>query len=58
MADLIQCPCCLMWLNMEFREARIIGEYRDTFLYECKKCGSIFSEDREVIWKWNEGKCE
>lgn len=58
MANIMQCPICLQWLNLEFRETRIVGECEGTFLYECTKCGSVFSEDREIIWKWEEARIE
>jgi len=49
MAEVIQCPACLQWLNMEMHEAVLEGTFDDTLLYKCGKCGAIFSEYGEVI---------
>lgn len=49
MAEVIQCPACLMWLDMEMREAVVEGEYRGSLLYRCGKCEEVFTEYGEVI---------
>lgn len=48
MAEVIQCPACLQWLNLEFKEARIICKDSDGILYKCQKCGNYFDENGEV----------
>jgi hypothetical protein len=40
MAEVIQCPACLLWLNMEKKEAVLYpevleGTFGDTLLYKC-----------------------
>lgn len=49
MAEVIQCPACLMWLNLEMREAIQEGALGDTLLYRCGKCGAIFTEYGDVV---------
>lgn len=49
MAEVIQCPACMMWLNLEMHEAILDGVFGNILLYKCGKCGSVFTEDGEVI---------
>ncbi len=51
MAELIKCPNCLQWLNLEMHEALLVDKSTDTaFSYECQKCGALFTEYGEVVW--------
>lgn len=47
MAEILQCPICLQWLNLELHEARIVDTKKLT--YECQKCGAEFTEDGKII---------
>ncbi|AYO30822.1 hypothetical protein D2962_09540 [Biomaibacter acetigenes] len=50
MAEVIQCPGCLQWLNLELGEARVLRSINsDEILYKCKKCGAYFDEDG--VWE-------
>lgn len=54
MAEIMQCPACLMWLNTELKEARVINSHLP--LYKCEKCGAYFNEDG--VWAYGDGDKE
>lgn len=56
MAEVIQCPGCLQWLNMEMHEAILEGTFGSTLIYKCQKCGTIFTEDGEVLEQGEAGR--
>lgn len=51
MAELILCPWCKEWLNLELHEAIMISNDYAEIIYMCKKCGAIFNEDDNILKK-------
>lgn len=50
MAEIIQCPSCLRWLNLETHDAQIVGEiWEGVLVYGCERCGATFTELGDVV---------